>query len=64
MKISPSLDRQVNERVTRECFEHVIEESNARLHPTLPTAIEIDANVKISLLGGSGDLAYSWHRIS
>jgi hypothetical protein len=64
MKISPGFDRQIHKRVTRERLEHVIEKSYARLHLTVPPAVQKNADVKIRLFGGSGNFAYSWHRIS
>jgi hypothetical protein len=64
MKISAGLDRQVDQRVTSECLEHVIEKPYAGLYPALAAAVQNDADMKVRLFGGSRDFAYTWHRIS
>jgi hypothetical protein len=61
MKISASLDSQVHQRVSRQCFEHVIKEADTRLDPTLSGTIEGHMNVKVRLLRRSGNLSYPLH---
>jgi hypothetical protein len=57
MEISAGLDSQIDQSVTRERLEHVIEKPYARFYPTLSAAVQNHADVKIRLFGRSCDLA-------
>jgi hypothetical protein len=61
VEIAARLDREVQERVTGQRLQHVIEEPDAGLDVGLTPAVQIDPDAEIGLLCLATYVAYSWH---
>jgi hypothetical protein len=62
VKIAAALDGEIQQRVPREGFEHVVEEADTRAHLRLAPAVEDDADAEVGFVGLAVDVADAGHR--
>ena len=62
MQIAFGIDIQIDQAVTRDLIQHVIEERHAGIQLLLTGTIDIDRNADLRLVGIARDFCSAWRR--